>query len=86
MRPTPCHPKYDPLALSRKQKRNCPPNPNIENGHDGNENGRQQAMQPAERTALLIGACEWGDLAALERLLELGEKRWYPVVAGAGVA
>lgn len=43
-------------------------------------------MQPAERTALLIGACEWGDLAALERLLELGEKRWYPVVAGAGVA
>lgn len=31
-------------------------------------------MTPSERTALLIGACEWGDLEALERLLELGER------------
>jgi len=30
-------------------------------------------MKPADRTALLIGACEWGDLEALGRLLELGE-------------
>lgn len=42
-------------------------------------------MQPAERTALLIGACEWGDLEALERLLELGEKRRRPAVACAVV-
>lgn len=30
-------------------------------------------MTHADRTALLIGACEWGDLEALQRLLELGE-------------
>lgn len=30
-------------------------------------------MTYADRTALLIGACEWGDLEALQRLLELGE-------------
>lgn len=29
-------------------------------------------MKPAVRTTLLIGACEWGDLEAVERLLELG--------------
>ncbi|CAN0371727.1 unnamed protein product, partial [Ectocarpus fasciculatus] len=29
-------------------------------------------MTCADRTALLIGACEWGDLEALQRLLELG--------------
>ena len=29
-------------------------------------------MTSAARTTFLIGACEWGDLEALERLLELG--------------
>ncbi|CAN0114870.1 unnamed protein product, partial [Laminaria digitata] len=33
---------------------------------------KQQEMTPAARTTFLIGACEWGDLEALERLLELG--------------
>ncbi|CAM9387675.1 unnamed protein product [Ectocarpus sp. 6 AP-2014] len=32
----------------------------------------QMTMTHADRTALLIGACEWGDLEALQRLLELG--------------
>ncbi|CAN0335655.1 unnamed protein product, partial [Ectocarpus fasciculatus] len=32
----------------------------------------QMSMTCADRTALLIGACEWGDLEALQRLLELG--------------
>ncbi|CAN0529137.1 unnamed protein product, partial [Ectocarpus sp. 12 AP-2014] len=32
----------------------------------------QMTMTHADRTALMIGACEWGDLEALQRLLELG--------------
>lgn len=30
-------------------------------------------MEPEKRTALLIEACEWGDVKALKRLLQLGE-------------
>lgn len=35
----------------------------------------EQGMKPAARTSYVIGACEWGDLEALERLLELGEAK-----------
>eukprot|EP00752_Nemacystus_decipiens_P010865 g9660.t1 len=45
--------------------------PRVHKIHLGSKR-HQKVMQPAERTALLIGACEWGDLSALERLLGLG--------------
>lgn len=57
-----------------------PPKSHTAHGDHENADGTQ-TMTHADRTAFLIGACEWGDLEALQRLLELGETSFSAVGA-----